>query len=229
VSITKILACIIGPAIFWIAYLYYKDRQKPEPLLFIGITYILGYMAGYAAFNCYKLLPLLGLPADPSILMAKHGLSFLLYCLGPVGFLEEIIKFIPFLVLVLRFRAFDEEIDGIVYASVIALGFASYENIFHLVYLDGFELFGRAIASPLTHTIFSSIWGFTVARAKFSGKSMLLASIIGIIIASLCHGFFDYFTTSPYLRMLAAFTILAIWIWRIRIMDKLNKNNQSIS
>ena len=233
-TVILIVSGIIAPALFWIGYLYYKDRSQPEPVLNIGITYILGFAAAYVCFKSYSFLPLLGLPEDASILMEEHGLPFLLYCLGVVGFLEELLKFLPFIFIVVRLRAFDERVDGIIYASVIALGFASYENLHYLPLLDGFALFGRAIASPLTHTIFASIWGYCAGPAylKFkSGKSgqarrrTWLAAVTGLIIASLFHGIFDYLTTAPTLRIVSTAVILAIWVWQLRRIEKLNKED----
>lgn len=233
-TVTLIISGIIAPALFWIGYFYYKDRFQPEPVLNIGITYILGFAAAYVCFKSYSLLPLLGVPEDASILMEQHGLPFLLYCLGAVGFLEELLKFLPFILIVVRFKAFDERIDGIIYASVIALGFASYENLHYLPLLDGFALFGRAIASPLTHTIFASIWGYCAGTACLKCKSaksgqgsrlVWTSCIKGLIIASLFHGIFDYLTTSPTLRIVSTAVILGIWIWQLHRIEKLNKED----
>ncbi len=222
-TLSLILSGIIAPAIFWIAYLYYKDRFKPEPLFHIGLTYILGFISAYVCLKSYGLLSMIGLPEDSSVIMENNRLIYFGYCLGLVGLLEEFIKFLPFLFIIFCFKSFDEKIDGIIYASVIALGFASYENLYYLVYLDGFELFGRAVASPLTHTIFSSIWGYTIGVAKLSGRSLFKASLKGLGLSALFHGIFDFFTTSPYLRVPAAIVILIIWIWRIRTIEKLHK------
>jgi RsiW-degrading membrane proteinase PrsW (M82 family) len=233
-TVILIVSGIIAPALSWIGYFYYKDRSQPEPVLNIAVTYILGFAAAYVCFKSYSLLPLLGLPEDASILMEEHGLPFLFYCLGVVGLLEELLKFLPFILIVVRFRAFDERVDGIIYASVIALGFASYENLHYLPLLDGFALFGRAIASPLTHTIFASIWGYSAGLAYLKYKSdksgqarwrTWMASIIGLIIASLFHGIFDYLTTSPTLRIVSTAVILAIWVWQLRRIDKLNQED----
>lgn len=233
-TVSLIVSGIIAPALFWIGYLYYKDRFQPEPVLNIGITYILGFVAAYACFKSYSLLPFLGLPVDASILMEEHGLPFLYYCLGAAGFLEELSKFLPFILIVVRLRAFDERVDGIIYASVIALGFASYENLHYLPLLDGFALFGRAIASPLTHTIFASIWGYSAGMAYLKYKSeksgqacrrTWMTSIIGLIIASWFHGIFNYLTTSAALRILSTAVILGIWVWQLRRIEKLNKED----
>ena len=177
-------------------------------------------ISAYACLKFYGLLPLVGIPDDPSALMESRGLEYFFYSLGVIGLVEEFFKFLPFLFIILRLKAFDEVIDGIVYASTIALGFASLENIYYLKYLEGFELFGRAFASPLTHTIFSSVWGYTAGKARIDGKSLFKASLIGLSIAAIVHGVFDFFTLSPTLRIAASLIVLIIWIWRIRVMEK---------
>ncbi|MCK4758780.1 MAG: PrsW family intramembrane metalloprotease [Candidatus Aminicenantes bacterium] len=221
-----ILSGIIAPAVFWSGYLYYKDRFQPEPIRNLGITYILGLIAAYACMKFYGLLPLVGIPDDPSALMETQSLEYFFYSLGVIGLVEELFKFLPFLFIILRLKAFDEMIDGIVYASTIALGFASFENIYYLKYLEGFELFGRAFASPLTHTIFSSIWGYTVGKARIHGKSLFKASLIGLSIAALVHGVFDFLTISSTLRIAASLIVLIIWIWRIRVMERSSREKK---
>lgn len=215
-----ILSGIIAPAVFWIGYFYYKDRFQPEPIRDLGITYILGLITAFVCLKFYGLLPLIGIPDDPSALMEGQRLQFFFYSLGVIGLIEELFKFLPFFLIILRFKAFDEKIDGIIYASTIALGFASFENIHYLAYLEGFELFGRAFASPLSHTIFSSIWGYSVGKARIQGKSLLKPSLIGLLISALVHGIFDFFTTSSPLRIAASSLVLVIWIWRIKVMEK---------
>ena len=223
-----LLSGIIAPAIFWIGYFYYKDRFRPEPIRNLGISYLLGFGAAFLCFKFYGLLPYLGIPDDPSILMESQRIQFFFYSLGVIGLVEELFKLLPFLLVIFLFKAFDEKIDGIIYASMIALGFASFENLYYLVYMEGFELFGRAFASPLTHTIFSSIWGYTIGIARIKNKSILKALLIGLPIAAFFHGIFDFFTTSPALRIAAAVTILIIWIWRIRILEKIGKKTVQV-
>lgn len=191
-NITIIFAGIAAPAFLWGVYFYYKDRFQPEPLRAILLTFLMGLLSGYLCYKSYGLLPLIGLPEDASIIMDNDRLQFFWYCLGPVGLLEEVIKFLPFLVILRFFRSFDERIDGIIYSCVIALGFASYENFFYLSFLQGYELIGRAVASPLTHGIFSAIWGYMVGEAKVKGRSITKAAVLGILIAAVAHGLFDF-------------------------------------
>ena len=222
-TVWLVLSGIIAPAVFWSGYFYYKDRFQPEPFRNLGLTYIFGLATAFACIQFFRLLPLIGIPEDPSVIMDTNRLQFFFYSLGVIGLVEELFKMLPFLFIIYKFRAFDEKIDGIIYASTIALGFASFENFRCLAYLDGFELFGRAFASPLTHTIFASIWGYTIGTARISNKSILKATLIGLALAAFIHGLFDFFTTSPILRLASSVTILIIWVWRIRILEKLGR------
>lgn len=222
-SIWIILSGIIAPAVFWIGYLYFKDRVQPEPFQTIGITYILGIFSAIVAIQLFRLLPSIGIPEDPSALVDSNRLYFLFYSIGITGLIEELCKFLPFFVIVLRLKVFDEEIDGIIYASIIALGFASVENARYLGNMEGLELFGRAFASPLTHTIFSSIWGYSVGLARLRSRSLIRAPVCSLALAAFFHGLFNFFTTSPALRIGSSILILMIWIWRIRVIEKLER------
>jgi RsiW-degrading membrane proteinase PrsW (M82 family) len=87
--------------------------------------------------------------------------------------------------------------------------------------MEGLELFGRAFASPLTHAIFASIWGYCVGLASLRSRPVLKASVLGIGLAALCHGLFNFLTTSPALRVGASILILIIWVWQIRLIERL--------
>jgi RsiW-degrading membrane proteinase PrsW (M82 family) len=211
---------ILAPAFFWIGYFYYQDRFQPEPLKIIGTAYLLGLAAAFACLKFYGLLEVLGIPYDPSIMILSSKVRFLLYSITITGLVEELFKFIPFLLIILFLKTLDEKTDGIIYASTVALGFASFENIGYLPYMEGFELFGRAFASPLTHTIFSSLWGYSVGMARLRGTSVVKASFQGIAVAALCHGVFNFLTMDTYLRIVSSILILIIWIWRIRLLEE---------
>jgi RsiW-degrading membrane proteinase PrsW (M82 family) len=221
-SIRLVLILIFAPAVFWIGYFYYHDRFKPEPLILTAFTFLLGFLSGWLCLRFYDiLLPLLGIPFNPESLRG-FNLPFLGYCIVVVGLVEEIFKFLPFLV-IMRFSDFNEEIDGIFYASACALGFASYENVHYLPGLAGFALFGRAFASPLTHIIFASVWGYMVGSARIRKKRFWSAVFQGLGLAALLHGLYDFLTYSPLLRLFSALLILAAWLWRIRTSELLAK------
>lgn len=220
-AILKVLVAVLLPAAFWIGYFAYKDRLRPEPVGNLAVTYVLGIVAGFACIGFYELLSRAGVSPDfHELLIRKAPIELLSYSIVFVGLVEEFFKFLPFILVVRRFKAFDEAIDGIVYAAALAVGFASFENLGYLPHLRGFAFLGRAVASPLTHTAFSSIWGYALARALILKRSVVFASIIGIGLAGLSHGLYDFLNFSPGLRVLSALLILAIWAWGIRTLEK---------
>jgi len=219
--VIKIAAAIIAPAVFWVGYYYYKDRLRPEPLLRLLQAYFLGLAFGFLCYLFYQLLPLAGFSNTlTAALKSGRRVESLIYAVAGVGLVEEIFKFLPFAVFFLKAKCFDERIDGVVYSSAIAVGFASFENIGYLPAMKGFAFIGRALASPLTHTIFSSIWGYTVGTAKMAGRPIWKAAAVGVSLAALVHGIYNFLTVSATLRILSALLILGIWIWLIRFLER---------
>lgn len=220
-AILKLAAAVLLPAVFWIGYFRYKDRFRPEPPLNLVLCYLLGFVSGLVCFAFYGALSRAGLTADfTSLLVRTTPFEFFSYSVVFIGLIEEIFKFLPFILAVTRFKAFDEPIDGIVYAAALAVGFAGFENLSYLHHLEGLAFWGRAVASPLTHTVFSSVWGYAVARAMLRKGSVVFAAIAGLALAGLTHGLFDYLTYSPKLRVLSAVLILIIWAWVIRKLER---------
>ncbi len=226
VIIWKILASIIGPAIFWIGYFYYKDRRQPEPLINLLEAFLLGVLTGFVCFLTYRQLPLLGLPPGFNLVVAKgQAREIFFYSLGVVGPLEELFKFLPFALFILRWRDLDEPADGVVYASSVAIGFASFENLGYLPMMTGMAFFGRAVASPLTHALFSSIWGYFVARARMKGQSVFLAALFSLPLAAIFHGLFNVLTVSNYLRIYSAILVLLLWLFLIYLLESHKKTD----
>ena len=163
---------IVMPAIFWAGYHYYKDRHMPEPIGNLVLCFGLGILSFYLGKLMYMGLDLLGLRFDAFALAESSRAGLLAYSVLAIGGIEEFAKLLPFLIVVLRFKAFDEPLDGIIYAAFIALGFATVENILYLQYADGLEMIGRGFASPLVHVMFASIWAFNIGLAFLQRKRL---------------------------------------------------------
>lgn len=217
---------ILIPVIFWAAYHYHKDRHLPEPPLNLALCFGMGLASSALSKLMYFGLGPLGLRYDAVALGADSPLGLLAFALLAIGPIEELAKMAPFVLIVLRFKAFDEPLDGIVYASFIALGYAAAENVYYLDFLTPLESAARAFASPVVHILFASIWAHWITKAWLQREPLGLATASGFLLAALLHGTYDFLVLlNPVSALpIAATLIIAIWIWRLILLRRMHRD-----
>jgi RsiW-degrading membrane proteinase PrsW (M82 family) len=218
---------IVLPAIFWAGYHYYKDRHLPEPIAHLALAFSLGVLSFWFGTLLYAALEVVNLRFDAYELAEANPAGLFFYVIFAIGLIEEGVKILPFVVVVLRFREFDEPIDGIIYASFIALGFAAVENLHYLQYVTGMEAMARGFAGPVVHIVFASIWGYYIGCAWLDRKRLLHAIFGSLAVTALLHGAYDYIAIAlPATALpLAALLILGIWLWRLRLIRHLHRRS----
>lgn len=221
-----ILLPIAAPVLFWAVYHYHKDRHLPEPLGNLLLAFGLGMLGVGVSMALYQALGLIGLRFDAGALADESPLGLLAYAVLVIGPIEEGAKLLPFLVVVLRFREFDEPLDGIIYASFIGLGYAAVENWQYLDYLTPTEAFARGFASPVVHILFASIWGHWIARAHLAGHPVAGAALAGLAVAAALHGLYDFIVIlNPRNSLpIAALMIVGMWLWRLKLMRAMHED-----
>ena len=215
---------LLVPLLFWIAYHYYHDRHRPEPVANLVLCIGLGAAAAYLNQYMYVGLDLLGLRADASQLARDNLAGLFVYAVLGIGLSEELAKLLPFMLVVLRLRAFDEPMDGIVYGSFLALGFSVIENIHFLAYQTPAEAIARAFAGPPVHIVFTSIWAYHIGLARLRGDNVWWATLVWLAAAALVHGAYDFIVLgfSNAALGIAALVIVAVWLWRLSVIRRLN-------
>jgi RsiW-degrading membrane proteinase PrsW (M82 family) len=219
---------VVVPVIFWSAYHLYKDRHLPEPIANLALCFGLGFLSFYLGRAMYQGLDLIGLRFDAYSLAETHRGGLFIYSIGVIGVIEELAKFIPFVLVAQRFRAFDEPVDGIIYASFIALGFATLENVQYLQFLSGPEAIARGFAGPIVHILFASIWAYQVGLAHLARRNRLIVATGYLALTALLHGAYDFLVIALPLSALplAALMILGIWLWRMHLIRDLHRTAQ---
>jgi RsiW-degrading membrane proteinase PrsW (M82 family) len=150
-----------------------------------------------------------------------------LYCVFGIGVIEELVKIIPFLI-VLRFtKVIKEPIDYIMYASLAALGFSFVENFMY--FQDGSLniIHSRALTASISHMIDSSIIAYGLILAKFKyKKSPVLFFFLFFFIAAFAHGFYDFWLlnkiVSDYWIMTFLCLLIAVQVYASFINNALN-------
>lgn len=208
----------------WIMYLRKIDVFEVERWRHIIIVVGLGMLFSFLTF--------------PLSDFNNHVLGFrlngevindFLYCVIGIGAIEEFVKIIP-LLLILRFtKIVNEPFDYILYASLSALGFAFVEN---LIYFSEHELHiihGRALTAVVSHMFDSSIIAYGLILNKYKRRrNPYLNFIFFFILASIAHGFYDFWLINESVSSFKIFTILllliSIYMWNSFKNNALNQS-----
>jgi len=184
-----LLALAIAPGLAIAIFIYEKDKLDKEPLHLLVKTFFLGVLTALMATFLQAFLgQLLGL----SLTNADVTLSF--WHALFVGFTEEWCKYIFLILFAFRRKEFNEPFDGITYAVMIAMGFATLENIFYVAE-GGLEVaILRMFTALPAHATFAVAMGYFVGLAKFKHHySISIYKLTGLAGATLLHALYDFF------------------------------------
>ena len=197
VSLAGVLVAF-APAPVYLALWLWLDRYDPEPAWALGGVLLWG--AGASTFVSAILNTVFGAVVHRAT--GNPGLSQFLSASLSAPFVEEAAKGLAVLAifLVLR-REFDGVLDGVVYAGVVALGFATVENV--LYYGRSLEKGGaggllfvfilRGILGPFSHAVFTAMTGIGLGLARQSHNTLvrIAAPIGGYAAAVFLHSLWN--------------------------------------
>ena len=186
-----ILYSLIAIFIAWIWVDYFRliDIYEKESLVYFIITFILGGASVYIVFGLSDLI-------DSIYVFELNGdfLNDFLYSTFHIGAIEEFAKLIPFVIVYYLFRdQFNEPIDYLVFICISALGFSAVENEMYFYRHGPYIINGRAILSTVEHMFDTALIAYGIILYKFfSRKLSILVIFLFFFLASLSHGFYDF-------------------------------------
>ncbi|MEE8107488.1 MAG: PrsW family glutamic-type intramembrane protease [Planctomycetota bacterium] len=195
----RILLGASAPALFWLWLFWKRDRWQREPKLVVLKLYVLGALVAAPAYFLEMAIPL---PGD--------GWTARLYDnFVRIAFVEEAAKFAIVWIFAYRHREFDEPMDGIVYGTAVALGFATVENVLYALWLNEGILLQRAFTATLAHVGFTGIIGYHFGFALLKPPhERRLYKFRGLLFAVLAHGVYDVLVTAPNADLVPRLTVL---------------------
>ena len=232
-GVLVILAII--PAVIIIAFIYHKDKAEKEPLGLLVSLFIMGATISVIGAIVAQSVMLKGL--QEVIAEGTTGYNFIM-CFFIVALSEEGFKFLVLRLRTWKHKAFNYTFDGIVYAVIVSLGFATLENILYLVKDGTYNLaIMRGVLSVPGHAIDAVFMGLFYGKAKYcqcagdnSGKSKNM--FLSLFVPILMHGFYDFclFNSKNMEGIIVLFFVYeaVVTVSALVIIHKSSKNDTNI-
>jgi len=199
---------VLVPGILWGWVFYHAQRYKKVYLPLLLVLFLGGMCSGllalvlnhvvekYTIFWPEALWPQI-IVFGKFIPILSSGFWFL------VGLNEEFAKLLVLLAVVYPSRHLEEPFDGILYAAVVSVGFATLENFYYLDQFGIAVVAARTIITIPAHAFMSVPMGYFVAKSrlllesgnetKFRFYLPMMTIIQGWIISAFLHGLYDFF------------------------------------
>jgi RsiW-degrading membrane proteinase PrsW (M82 family) len=204
----SILAAAAGgilPALAWLWFWRREDSKHPEPRRLIALAFLAGMATVAIAIPLEQYVQAF-LPNQTFIFDAWSGI-------------EELLKFLAALAVVLWRKDNDEPIDAVIYMVTVALGFSAVENtLFLWSPLSGDTIFQtiitgnlRFVGATLLHVLSSATIGVALAMAFYKPWHLkVIYAIVGVILAALLHSSFNFLIlNTPQAYLLRTF----VFVW----------------
>ena len=188
VLVSLLLALV--PALIWLAFFYIQDAREPEPKALVLAVFLLGALLARAVG-----IPIINDLFHTSSWFSAGPLFHILGAILIVGFTQQFLVFAAVRYTVYYSKEFDERVDGIVYATAAALGYATMVNVQYILESGGVDLASgifRIAVTAMALASFGGLVGFFLGRCKFEDEPLWWMPA-GLALAAVLDGLFTYF------------------------------------
>lgn len=220
-------ALFIG--ITWVVFLRQLAFIAPLPWKHILLTVFIGFVMAMGAWWLYAIYEY---SLDFSLSYRGSDIANdALYCFLGIGVIEELLKLIPFLIILYFTNIIQKPIHYLLVAAFSALGFAFFENLLYISQEGVGVIHGRALMSAVAHMVSGALvaYGFILARYRYRGISGLWVVPLLFVLAALAHGFYDFWLINEKVKSLYLLTFL-FYLSEVLVLASLLNNalNQSV-
>ena len=217
----------LAPAFAIALYIYWKDTHEKEPVGVLVMCFILGVLICFpAGFWNSGVFEIFGFDLDNNHngLLLSFFMAFFVVGLG-----EETLKYLVVILYAFRKPCFNEPFDGIVYAVMVSLGFAAFENIFYVMEGGlGVAVLRMFTAVPM-HAAFAVIMGYYIGLSKYyRGAARTEKSLKGLVYAVLLHGLYDFVLFQDDFPLLG-FSVFPLIIWAFFLCKRAMNKHLEVS
>lgn len=192
-DLLTLLALGFAPGFFWLWMIVRSNRHRRDPASLVIRTFLLGVAVAIPVVVVGAIVNGANAPTTASRMPLAEA-AFLAFVVA--GLVEEFGKFIVVRLSLFESPYFDEPLRGMIYASAVALGFASIENVGYMLQDGPAVIVPRALTSTLAHVFCSGLWGYALGadrRTRLTGDRVRGYTTLGVMAAILAHGLYDVF------------------------------------
>jgi len=185
------------PALLWLGYFRAQDTQEAEPRPLVFALFLAGALiAGPAADLAIQLALAPDVAAAPEF--DRLGPDRLLSAFLVVAVAQELAIYLVVRYSVYPMLEIAQPIDGLIYTTAVALGFAAFRSHEYLGGLHGEVILSVGAARVVTHTLahasFAAVLGLAIGWAKFSPYGPFKRALVlsgGLLGAVFLDGLFS--------------------------------------
>ncbi|MGI5850163.1 MAG: PrsW family intramembrane metalloprotease [Christensenellales bacterium] len=225
-NLLTLILLAIFPGIVLAVFIVLQDRYDKEPKKLLLKIFLLGIVAT---------IPTMAVETIGHYFNIFTGLVGLIFeAVVVIGFSEEFFKRLVVVKYAYHHPAFNEKLDGIVYCSIAALGFATLENIFYVVSYSSYNpdiWITRGLVSVPAHMLLGITMGYYLSLSKFCPDQRNCAAYFkkSLYIPALLHGAFDFILmrSIPAFSLLLVPFIIFLWITSLKKLRKYYKESKA--
>lgn len=199
-----LVICLL-PSALWLRFIWRVPPERDSAAAVWG-TGLFGAITGVGtAFVHHFVVDLTGLESSVATFGSFGGVVFVLVFSAPLAEGAKVAAAWP----AFRSSHFDEEFDGILYATAAATGFAVGQSAVTLFTAPAtIDSFLRVMLLLVAHPLMSPIWGHALGKVRRS-RTPTARFIVSWVIATIIHGLILHLTrTTSLFGLVAAFPVL---------------------
>lgn len=215
----------VAPGIVLTLFIVFQDRYDKEPAKLLIKMFVFGMLVTIPTLVVETVGQYF------NIFAGIFGLVFETFVI--IGLSEEFFKRRIVMKYAFPHPAFNEKLDGIVYCSITALGFATLENIFYVISYSANNpeiWITRALLSVPIHMLLGITMGYYLSLSKFCMDPQKCVSYYkkSLYIPAFLHGAFDFIlmTSIPLLSLLLIPFVAYLWISSMIKLRKYYKDSK---
>ena len=186
-DILELFAIALAPGVAIMLYIYLKDKHEREPLTLLLVSFLYGVSSTFLTLVFSEPLTYLVSLKNDSVVDQFIEAFF------KVALVEEFCKFLFVRGILYYNKNFNEPFDGIVYAVMVGMGFATLENVLYAFNFGMETALLRMFTAVPAHATFAVMMGYYLGKGKFTHSRSFLFGILALAAPTLFHGAYDYF------------------------------------